>query len=196
MGTTSGKIRGRLALAALAFTAGAGVTSLAAGTAGAAAASGSPITLVMITSLTGEGSSEFSNAPAGFNARIALQNAQGGIDGHKINGVVLDDQTSPTQIATAAASLGWMFCEWLISKKPSVLGIISGAVAGLVAITPASGFVNPMGALIIGDTPSLRLDPMPFGGVKDSGLGREGVRSAIEEMTEPRMLVMSGIGQA
>ncbi|MGC9953733.1 MAG: ammonium transporter [Rhizomicrobium sp.] len=55
-----------------------------------------------------------------------------------------------TQIATAAASLGWMFSEWLIAKKPSVLGMISGAVAGLVAITPASGFVNPVGALIIG----------------------------------------------
>ncbi len=55
-----------------------------------------------------------------------------------------------TQIATAAASLGWMFAEWLINKKPSVLGMVSGAVAGLVAITPASGFVNPMGALIIG----------------------------------------------
>jgi len=55
-----------------------------------------------------------------------------------------------TQIATAAAALGWMFSEWLISKKPSVLGMISGAVAGLVAITPASGFVNPTGALIIG----------------------------------------------
>jgi Amt family ammonium transporter len=55
-----------------------------------------------------------------------------------------------TQIATAAASLGWMFAEWLIAKKPSVLGMISGAVAGLVAITPASGFVNPIGALIIG----------------------------------------------
>jgi acyl-CoA reductase-like NAD-dependent aldehyde dehydrogenase len=52
-----------------------------------------------------------------------------------------------------------------------------------------------VGALIIGDTPSWRLDPMPFGGVKDSGLGREGVRCAIEEMTEPRMLVMSGIEQ-
>ncbi len=51
-----------------------------------------------------------------------------------------------------------------------------------------------VGALIIGDTPSWRLDPMPFGGVKDSGLGREGIRWAIEEMTEPRMLVMSGIG--
>jgi Amt family ammonium transporter len=55
-----------------------------------------------------------------------------------------------TQIATAAASLGWMFTEWLIGKKPSILGMISGAVAGLVAITPASGYVNPMGALIIG----------------------------------------------
>jgi Amt family ammonium transporter len=55
-----------------------------------------------------------------------------------------------TQIATAAASLAWMFAEWIIARKPSVLGMISGAVAGLVAITPASGFVNPMGALIIG----------------------------------------------
>ncbi|MGA3082158.1 MAG: aldehyde dehydrogenase family protein, partial [Terracidiphilus sp.] len=50
-----------------------------------------------------------------------------------------------------------------------------------------------VGALIVGDTPSWRLDPMPFGGVKDSGLGREGIRSAIEEMTEPRMLVIAGL---
>jgi acyl-CoA reductase-like NAD-dependent aldehyde dehydrogenase len=50
-----------------------------------------------------------------------------------------------------------------------------------------------VGALIVGDTPSWRLDPMPFGGVKDSGLGREGIRSAIEEMTEPRMLVMTAL---
>ena len=52
-----------------------------------------------------------------------------------------------------------------------------------------------VGALIVGDTPTWRLDSMPFGGVKDSGLGREGIRSAIEEMTEPHMLVMSGVGQ-
>ena len=51
-----------------------------------------------------------------------------------------------------------------------------------------------VGALIVGDTPSWRLDSMPFGGVKDSGLGREGIRAAIVEMTEPRMLVMAGIG--
>ncbi|MCR6629499.1 MAG: ammonium transporter [Magnetospirillum sp.] len=55
-----------------------------------------------------------------------------------------------TQIATAAAALAWMFAEWLLRKKPSVLGVISGAVAGLVAITPAAGFVGPKGALIIG----------------------------------------------
>jgi Amt family ammonium transporter len=55
-----------------------------------------------------------------------------------------------TQIATAAASIGWMVMEWIIGKKPSVLGMISGAVAGLVAITPASGFVDPVGALCIG----------------------------------------------
>jgi Amt family ammonium transporter len=55
-----------------------------------------------------------------------------------------------TQIATAAAAMAWLFTEWAVRGKPSVLGIISGAVAGLVAITPASGFVNPTGALIIG----------------------------------------------
>jgi Amt family ammonium transporter len=55
-----------------------------------------------------------------------------------------------TQIATAAAALTWMFVEWMTRGKPSVLGIISGAVAGLVAITPASGFVDPRGALVIG----------------------------------------------
>jgi len=55
-----------------------------------------------------------------------------------------------TQIATAAAALAWMFGEWIAKGKPSVLGIASGAVAGLVAITPASGFVDPTGALIIG----------------------------------------------
>jgi Amt family ammonium transporter len=55
-----------------------------------------------------------------------------------------------TQIATAAAALAWMFTEWLVKGKPSVLGIASGAVAGLVAITPASGFVGPTPAVLIG----------------------------------------------
>jgi len=55
-----------------------------------------------------------------------------------------------THFATAAAALAWMFAEWIRSGKPSVLGAISGAVAGLVAITPASGFVKPIPALAIG----------------------------------------------
>jgi len=55
-----------------------------------------------------------------------------------------------TQIAAAAAALTWMAAEWILRGKPSVLGIISGAIAGLVAITPASGYVDPRGALVIG----------------------------------------------
>ena len=55
-----------------------------------------------------------------------------------------------TQIATAGAALAWMCCEWMTHKKPTVLGIVSGAVAGLVAVTPAAGFVDPMGSLFIG----------------------------------------------
>jgi Amt family ammonium transporter len=55
-----------------------------------------------------------------------------------------------TQVATAAAALAWMFVEWAIKGKPSALGLASGAVAGLVAITPASGFVGPEGSFAIG----------------------------------------------
>jgi ammonium transporter, Amt family len=55
-----------------------------------------------------------------------------------------------TQIATAMAGLTWMFVEWMHRRKPTVIGVCSGAVAGLVAITPASGFVGPAGALAIG----------------------------------------------
>jgi ammonium transporter, Amt family len=75
----------------------------------------------------------------GFNAGSALAaNATAGM------------AMAVTQIATAAAALAWMFVEWARLGKPSVLGILSGAVAGLVAITPASGFVDPQGALLIG----------------------------------------------
>ena len=75
----------------------------------------------------------------GFNAGSAV--ASGGRAGMAM---------AVTQIPTATAALAWMFAEWVVHKKPSVLGIISGAVAGLVAITPASGFVGPLGALWIG----------------------------------------------
>ena len=60
-----------------------------------------------------------------------------------------------TQIATAAAALSWMIAEWMTKGAPSVLGLISGAVAGLVAITPASGFVLPLASLIIGGVAGL-----------------------------------------
>ncbi|MBL8505591.1 MAG: ammonium transporter [Methylobacillus glycogenes] len=55
-----------------------------------------------------------------------------------------------TQAATAAAVLGWLFAEWLFKGKPSLLGAVSGAVAGLVAITPACGFLGPVGSLVLG----------------------------------------------
>jgi Amt family ammonium transporter len=52
--------------------------------------------------------------------------------------------------ATATAALGWMFTEWAVKGKPTLLGLTTGAVAGLVAVTPASGFAGPMGALVLG----------------------------------------------
>ena len=55
-----------------------------------------------------------------------------------------------TQVATATAAFSWMIVEWLVAKKPTAVGIATGAVAGLVAITPASGSVGPVGALVIG----------------------------------------------
>ncbi len=75
----------------------------------------------------------------GFNAGSAVA-------ANALAGIALAN----TQIATAAAALSWMIIEWLVQKKPSVLGLLSGAVAGLVAITPAAGFVDPSGALYIG----------------------------------------------
>jgi Amt family ammonium transporter len=76
----------------------------------------------------------------GFNAGSAVE-AHDGAAGMA---------AAATQIATAAAALAWMVAEWIVSKKPTLLGMASGAVAGLVAVTPASGFVNPNGALVIG----------------------------------------------
>jgi Amt family ammonium transporter len=53
-------------------------------------------------------------------------------------------------VATAAAALAWMFAEWIVKGHPSVLGALSGAVAGLVAVTPAAGYAGPMGAIVLG----------------------------------------------
>ena len=109
------KPAGRLGgLAALAVSAACGVLPLLGGSAGASS-SAAPLTVVMITSLTGPGGSEFASTPAGFNAAIAAVNAHGGVNGHKINGVILDDQTSPSAITTAVQSA--------MAKNP--IGIIS-----------------------------------------------------------------------
>ena len=75
----------------------------------------------------------------GFNAGSALA----------ANGLAVSAFVA-THIGAAAAALGWMFAEWVALGKPTVLGAASGAVAGLVAITPASGYVGPISALIIG----------------------------------------------
>ena len=75
----------------------------------------------------------------GFNAGSALAaNAQAGM------------AMLVTQLASAFAALTWMFIEWLVYGKPSALGMVTGAIAGLAAVTPASGFVGPAGALAIG----------------------------------------------
>ncbi|MGO9391358.1 ammonium transporter [Rhodoblastus sp.] len=55
-----------------------------------------------------------------------------------------------TMVATAGASLSWLLVEWAVKGKPSLLGMVSGAVAGLVAVTPASGYAGPIGALVLG----------------------------------------------
>jgi len=55
-----------------------------------------------------------------------------------------------TFVATSAAALAWLFIEWAVEGKPSLLGMVSGAVAGLVAITPASGYAGPMGSIVLG----------------------------------------------
>jgi ammonium transporter, Amt family len=75
----------------------------------------------------------------GFNAGSALS-----------SGALATSAFVATNTATAAATLGWMYAEWVVRGKPTVLGAASGAVAGLVAITPASGFVGPVSSIIIG----------------------------------------------
>jgi branched-chain amino acid transport system substrate-binding protein len=88
------RVSGLVAIASLPFVAlGAAVTT--------ATASPAPITIAYVTDLTGEGAAENSASPAGFEARIDLQNAEGGVNGHKLVPLVIDDQTSPSEITTA-----------------------------------------------------------------------------------------------
>jgi acyl-CoA reductase-like NAD-dependent aldehyde dehydrogenase len=85
------------------------------------------------------------------------------------------------------------FEEALAEVNHSRFGLQAGLLTRDVGRIMTAYRELEVGALIVGDTPAWRIDPMPYGGIKDSGLGREGVRFAIEEMTEPRMLVMAGV---
>ena len=106
-------------LGAVITTAGAGLgLGLGSGTPAGASTAKAPITIAMISSLTGEAASEFSDSPVGFQARIALQNSMGGVNGHKIIGIVIDDQTSPSEDPTA------------------VQQAISKGVTGIVSVSP------------------------------------------------------------
>jgi branched-chain amino acid transport system substrate-binding protein len=137
----AGRGRGRsrlgrlgLALAALSGVAvGAGAVS---GGAAGAISAGPPLTIAMISSLTGPGSAEFSQSAVGFDARIALQNAQGGVNGHKLTGIVLDDQTSPSAVATA------------------VQDALSKGAFGIVSVSPlfflAAKYPNQQGVPVTG----------------------------------------------
>jgi branched-chain amino acid transport system substrate-binding protein len=117
-----------------------GSLGLALGSAAPSAASTSkaPITIALITSLTGEAASEFSDSPQGFNARIALQNSKGGVNGHKLVGLVIDDQTNPSTTPTA------------------VQEAISKGATGIVSVTPlfftGSKFANQAGVPVTGGT--------------------------------------------
>src|SRR5207249_3327925 len=91
----------------------------------------------MVLTLTGAGLLWF--GWFGFNGGSAL--GSNGLAGSALGA---------SQVAAAAAALSWMLAEWLHRGKPTALGFASGIVAGLVAITPASGFVTPLGALAIG----------------------------------------------
>jgi len=83
-----------------------------------ASASPAPITIAYITDITGAGGSQNSTSPAGFEARLALQNAQGGVNGHKLVPLVIDDQTNPSEIATAVQSAISKGAFGIVSQSP------------------------------------------------------------------------------
>ena len=118
-----GRPLSRLGVAALALASVTGAMSVVGGSAGA---SWSPITIAMISSLTGQGASQFSQSAVGFNARIAMQNAQGGVNGHQLTGIVIDDQTSPSGISTAVQDALSKGALGLVSTSPLFGGWTSG----------------------------------------------------------------------
>lgn len=118
-------------LATLVTLATIGVMTTSATMSAPAGASPAPLTIAYVTDLTGEGATQNGSSPAGFNARVALQNAEGGVNGHKLVGIVIDDQTSPSEITTAvqdADSKGFGIVSqsplfFLAAKYPNQAGI-------------------------------------------------------------------------
>ena len=96
-------------------------TALSGATSGQASAAPSPITLAYVTSLTGPGASEDAGTQSGFLARIDLQNAEGGVNGHKLVPLVIDDQTSPSEISTAVQDAISKGAFGIVSQSPAVL---------------------------------------------------------------------------
>lgn len=80
--------------------------------------SAAPITIAYITDLTGEGASENATSPAGFDARIDLQNSEGGVNGHKLVPLVIDDQTSPSEIAICRSGGGFQGVRHRLAEPP------------------------------------------------------------------------------
>ena len=134
-----GKHLGTLGVAVLVTAPVVGVTGAIGGAAGAAT-SGSPITIAMISSLTGQGASEFSQAAAGFNARVALQNAQGGVNGHKLTGIVIDDQTSPSGVSTAVQDALSKGALGIVSTSP--LFFLADKVPNQQGVPVTGGFFD------------------------------------------------------
>ena len=117
-----GTTRKRRNITSVALTMIAGLPLLLVGTstvtAAPAGAAPAPITIAYITDLTGPGGSQNSTSPSGFKARIALQNAQGGVNGHKLVPLVIDDQTNPSEIATAVQSAISKGAFGIVSQSP------------------------------------------------------------------------------
>jgi branched-chain amino acid transport system substrate-binding protein len=134
-------MRGHWVKISLAMATAAGLLIGTGLTAAPASASGSPIKIALITSLTGEGASEYAQAPAGFYARIDLQNAMGGVNGHMIDPIVINDQTSPTTVVTGVQR----------ALSEGVTGIVSDtALFFLAAKYPEQAGIPVTGAYIDG----------------------------------------------
>ena len=121
----------------------------------------------------------------------------GGREGRMVEPTVLEDVPADQPIVRKEAfgpvvvlSTFEDFEEALREVNDSVYGLQAGVFTGSLSRAMTAWDRLEVGGVVVGDIPSFRVDHMPYGGVKDSGLGREGPRQAIEDMTEPRLLII------